>query len=469
MGRRRTAVLDVVGLTAALLGDHTPRLRAWAAAGRVTPVEPAFPAVTCTAQAAYLTGGTPSQHGIVANGWYERDDGEVRFWRQSNRLVQAPKLWEVAREVDPGLTCANLFWWFNMHSSADFSVTPRPIYTADGRKIPDVHTRPARLRDELRAELGRFPLFSFWGPAASIDSTRWIAAAARHVEERLAPTLSLVYLPHLDYALQRLGQSPAAIAPDLASVDAVCGELIDLYEARGVQVVVLSEYGVGDVARPVHLNRVLREERLLAVRDELGRELLDTSASAAFSVADHQVAHVYVAAPRDVPAVRQLLESVPGVAEVLDGDGRRAVGLDHPRSGELVAVAEPDAWFTYYHWLDDRRAPDFARTVDIHRKPGYDPAELFVDPRIRLPGLRIAGTLLRRRLGFRALLEVVPLDPSAVRGSHGRRPEDASCWPVVISRRRDLLPEGPMTAQDVFSVLLAHLGVLPAQPQLEHS
>jgi predicted AlkP superfamily pyrophosphatase or phosphodiesterase len=429
----------------------------------VVPVEPAFPAVTCTAQATYVTGQPPSVHGAVGNGWYFRDECEVRFWRQSARLLGGRKLWEVARERDPTFTCANLFWWFNMYSSVDYAVTPRPMYPADGRKIPDVYTRPAGLRDELQGRLGRFPLFKFWGPGASIVSSHWIAGAARYVEEQLKPTLSLVYLPHLDYPLQRHGPLLPALASDLGQIDAVCGELIDFYEQRGVQVVVLSEYGIAPVSRPVHLNRLLRAEGLLAVREELGRELLDAGASEAFAVADHQVAHVYVRERGRLEAVRRLLESIPGVAEVLDEEGKRAAGIDHPRAGELVAVAEPDSWFTYYTWLDDSRAPDFARTVDIHRKPGYDPAELFLDPRLRLPRLSIAANLLKQRLGFRTLLKVVPLDPVGVRGSHGRRTTETAEGPLLASRRGDLLEEGGLPATRVFNVLLAHLGVPEAR------
>ncbi len=455
---RRLAVLDVVGLTPGLLGAATPHLSRFAARGATVPVVPALPAVTCTVQATYLTGTPPSVHGVVGNGWYFRDECEVRFWRQSNHLVRSEKVWEAARRADPHLTCANLFWWFNMHSSADLSVTPRPMYPADGRKLPDVYTQPAELRDELQGALGTFPLFNYWGPAASIRSTRWIADATRLVEERHRPTLTLVYLPHLDYGLQRHGTHDPAVEAELREVDAVCGELIDLYGEREVDVVVLSEYGITDVSLPVHPNRLLREHGLLRVREELGRELLDAGASAAFAVADHQVAHVYVDDPSRLAVVRELLESCPGVERVLDEEGKRAAGLDHPRSGELVAIAEPEAWFTYYHWLDDRRAPDFARTVDIHRKPGYDPVELFLDPALRFPRLEIGRTLLGRRLGFRGLLDVIGLDASLVRGSHGRLPPAPEQGPLLISGRPELLGGETLAATDVRDVLLRHLG-----------
>ena len=453
---RKTVVLNVVGLTPALLGEATPRLRAFAEGGRLATVTPVLPAVTCTVQASYLTGTHPDAHGIVANGWYFRDECEIKFWRQSNKLVQQPKLWERARALDPSFTCANLFWWFNMYSSADYAVTPRPMYPADGRKLPDVWTQPAELRPALQAELGQFPLFNFWGPATSIRASRWIADAALWIDRRHDPTLTLVYLPHLDYGLQRLGPSDPRVATDLREIDAVCGDLIDYYRARDAQVIVLSEYGISAVARPIHLNRRLRREGLLAVREELGLELLDAGASAAFAVADHQVAHVYVNDPAQLSRVRSLLEATEGIAEVLDGEGKRAAQLDHPRSGELVAVAEPDAWFTYYYWLDDRRAPDFARTVDIHRKPGYDPVELFVDPRLSLPKLKIGLTLARRRLGFRTLLDVIPLDATLVRGSHGRVAVGAK-GPLFITGRPDLLDATTVHATDVCELILRHL------------
>jgi predicted AlkP superfamily pyrophosphatase or phosphodiesterase len=455
----KTVVLNVVGLTADLIARGAPRIAAWARDGAVVPVRAAFPAVTCTAQADYLTGRLPADHGVVGNGWYERDECEVRFWRQSNRLVRAPKIWETARAEDPAFTCANLFWWFNMYSTADVSVTPRPMYPADGRKLPDVYTTPAPLRDDLQRQLGTFPLFNFWGPRASFAATQWIADAARIVEQQCNATLTLVYLPHLDYNLQRVGPGSPAALEDVKQVDQACGDLIAFFESRGAQVIVLSEYGLRDVTTPVHINRALREHGLVAVRRELGLELLDAGASAAFAVADHQVAHVYENDPARLGAVRGQLEALPGVERVLDGEGKRREGLAHARSGELVAVARPDAWFTYYYWLDDRHAPDFARTVDIHRKPGYDPVELFLDPALRAPALTVGWKLARRKLGFRTLLDVIPLDASLVRGSHGRRPgtgdEDA---PVLVTRRRDLVASSAfLESTAVHQQILDHL------------
>src|SRR5262245_32617408 len=287
------------------------------------PLATVTPAVTCTVQSTLLTGLLPRDHGIVANGWYFRDLSEVWLWRQSNRLVAGEKVWEAARRRDPGVTCAKLFWWYNMHSTATWSVTPRPMYPADGREIPDIYAQPAELRDELNGRLGQFPLFQFWGPATDLAASRWIADCARHVYETKRPTLTLVYLPHLDYNLQRLGPRDPAIAADLGAIDALCGELIARAQHDGTRVVVLSEYGITPVAGAVHVNRALREAGLIQVRTELGRELLDPGASEAFAVADHQIAHVYVRRPERVAEVARLLEALSGVEHVLAEDGQR--------------------------------------------------------------------------------------------------------------------------------------------------
>ncbi len=451
-----TIVLDVVGLTPALLA-HAPHLRALAEQGAMRPLATVLPAVTTTVQSTLLTGLPPRDHGIVANGWYFRDLAEVWLWRQSNHLVAGEKVWEAARCRDPSFTCAKLFWWFNMYASVDFAVTPRPMYLADGRKLPDIHTRPAGLRDELQGRLGEFPLFRFWGPGADIASSRWIAASALHVLDRHRPTLTLVYLPHLDYDLQRFGPHHPGIPAQVAAIDAECAPLLDKARQIGAHVVVLSEYGITEVSRPVHINRALRMAGWLEVRTERGREQLDAGASAAFAVADHQIAHVYVARPDLVPAVAECIAALPGVESVLDEDGKRAAGLDHPRSGELVAMSAADSWFTYYHFLDDARAPDFARCVDIHRKPGYDPAELFIDPQIRWPKLAVATRLTRKALGLRTLMDVIGLDARFVRGSHGRPTDDANDGPLFITSAPELLPPGPVPAAAVKPLLLDHL------------
>ena len=456
----QTLVLLVVGLTPRLLGDDTPRLAALARDGAMRPLRTVLPAVTCSAQSTLLTGLMPSGHGVVANGWYSREQAEVQMWRQSNALVAGEKVWEAGRRRDPAFTCAKMFWWYNMYSTADFSATPRPMYPADGRKIPDHYAEPPELHDELDAALGRFPLFRFWGPATDLSSSRWIADATIHVMRSRRPTLTLCYLPHLDYGLQKWGPDAAdpRVRQDLREIDAVCGTLIDAARELGHRIVVVSEYGIVAVRGAVHVNRALRAAGLLRLRVEMGRELLDCGASRAFALADHQLAHVYVRDPADVAAVRRVLETLDGVDEVLGEDGKRAHGLDHPRSGDLVALCAADRWFSYYWWEDDARAPDFARTVDIHRKPGYDPMELFLDPALPSAKLRIALRLAQRRLGQRALLDVIPIRGTAlVRGSHGRLTAEAD-GPLVISDTPGLMPqEGFVEATRFKPLVLDHV------------
>src|SRR5271156_1293481 len=470
----RLVVINVVGLTEALIGEHTPRIAEFRKRGALAHIGPAFPAVTCTAQSNYLTGKSPSEHGIVGNGWFNREFAETQFWKQSNHVVHGQKIWDALRErfndsTIQRFTTANCFWWFNMYSSVDFSITPRPMYPADGRKFFDVYSWPYSIREEIEKDLGEFPFFSFWGPAAGIDSpqgkadaaSRWIAEAAKWIENKYSPTLNLTYLPHLDYNLQRHGSYDASgnlnpqIHRDLHEIDAIVGDLIDFFGKRGVQIVLLSEYGITNVDTPVHLNRIFRERGWLTVKDELGLEILDAGASKVFAVADHQVAHIYLNDASLEKSVRDVLEKTSGVEKVFGNAEKIVAGIDHPRAGDLIAVAQENAWFTYYYWLDDASAPDFARTVDVHRKPGYDPVELFLDPKIPAVKLKIAWRLLQKKLGLRMLMDVIPLDATLVKGSHGRRPADKKDWPVFITSQPEILGAKEIESTDVFEMLCA--------------
>ncbi len=384
---------------------------------------------------------------------------EVQFWKQSNHVVHGPKIWDDLRVAAPGFTCAKLFWWYNMYSTADYSITPRPMYPADGRKVFDIYTLPFGIRSDIKKDLGEFPFPAFWGPAAGTkgkfqpdEVSRWIAASAKWIEKKYRPTLSLVYLPHLDYNLQRLGPQHPEVQNDFERIDAIVGDLITFFEGNGIQVTVLSEYGISAVSQPVHLNRIFREKGWIAIKEELGLELLDAGASQAFAVADHQVAHVYVNNPAILSQVRSVLEQTPGVEQVLGAGEKRERRIDNPRAGDLIAISAEHAWFTYYYWVDNAKAPDFARTVDIHRKPGYDPVELFVDPAIKLPMLKIASKLLKKKLGFRMLMDVIPLDATLVKGSHGRVPANKKEFPILIGPNERLSTE-ELDSTDVYSII----------------
>ncbi|MES2995558.1 MAG: nucleotide pyrophosphatase/phosphodiesterase family protein [Verrucomicrobiota bacterium] len=434
----RLAVLNIVGLSESLIGKHTPFLSAFREKHGGTSYPPAFPALTCSAQSDITTGMTPAGHGIVANGWYDRESAEPRFWKQSNHIVRGEKLWDKLRATVPGFTCAKMFWWYNMHSTADWSATPRPLYPADGRKVFDIHTQPMGLREELKADLGEFPFRAFWGPAAGIASSEWIAKSAMWVEEKHRPSLNLVYLPHLDYCLQKYGPGASEIPAELEKIDRVAGDLISFFEQRDVKVLAISEYGISPVSQPMHLNRIFRAKGWLSIKNELGRETLDYGGCRVFAIADHQIAHIYVKDRSLLEEVRELLEWTAGVAEVLAPAEIWGTGIAAERAGDFIAVAEPDAWFTYYFWNNDALAPDYARTIDIHRKPGYDPCELFIDPTIRCQKLKIASFLLKKKLGIRGLLDVIPLDASLVKGSHGRTGVPDGERPVLLGSRETI-------------------------------
>ena len=454
---KKTVVINVVGLTKRLIGEHTPFIKSFLEKGKASYIAPVLPAVTCAVQSTYVTGKWPSEHGIVGNGWYFKDECEIKFWKQSNKLVQQPKLWDALKEKYPNFTCANHFWWYNMYSNVDFSLTPRPNYLADGRKIPDIYSYPAKLRDDMQDALGTFPLFEFWGPKTTINSSKWIADAALLTDKKHNPDLTLIYLPHLDYNLQRYGLDFNIISKDLQGIDGVVKQLVEHYEAQDTRVIVLSEYGITNVNRPIHLNRVLRKEGYIAIREERGLELLDAGESRAFAVADHQIAHVYCKNSNDIEKLVKLLKSVEGIEKVLFGEDLKKYHIDHERCGDIVVVADKDSWFTYYFWLDDTKAPDYARMVDIHKKPGYDPVEMLTDPKDKLVMAKVVAKLLKKKLGFRTVMDIIPIDATLIKGSHGRLTEDKEDYAIFISNHINGINEDVISAIQVRDLIEDHL------------
>ena len=416
---KRVCIVNVVGLTPRLL-PHAPAIRSLAGNPSVdqlgspgelfSPWTSPYPAVTCTSQATMLTGLAPRDHGIVGNGWFYKDTQEIRFWQQARSLVQGSVFYD-------DFVTAKMFWWFNQSSTAKYSCTPKPHYGCDGNKVFDVldHTGC-----ELTKHLGPFPFFTFWGPGAGLPCSRWIAEATSLVLREKRPQITLAYLPHLDYDFQRFSDpDPARVA----EVDQCVQTILTAADQIDAQVVIVSEYGLVPANRPIHINRILRRMNLLSVRLGPFGEVLMPGESRAFAVADHQLAHIYLGDPEVKHVVRQTLESTEGIGGVFDPED---LELDHDRSGDLVALADSDAWFTYYYWMDDDLAPDFAPTVDIHRKPGYDPCELFMTSK-----LRTVCRLAQKKLGFRYKMDVIPLDPTLVQGSHGLRPAPVD-GPLII-------------------------------------
>ncbi len=432
-------LLSIPGLRDADL-SNMPRLSAVRDRGGATSIVPSFPAVTCPVQANMTTGVGPEQHGVVANGFFYRDKGEVEMWTAWNECIQAPQIWERLAQHDPSITSAV---WFPLHSKgakAKYVCTPAPIHNPDGSESLWCYTVPTEMYGELRDALGHFPLMHFWGPMANIKSTDWIVDSAVVAAKKYQPKFSYVYLPHLDYASQKFGpNSPQAIAA-LGEMDVAIGRLIDGYAAAGMNEttwLVASEYVVNEVNEVGYPNRLLREAGLLSLDvDDEGREQLNVATSKAWAMVDHQFAHVFVKDAADITRVAEALQADPAVERVFVGSERASVGLDHPRSGEVVLLAKPNAWFAYYWWLDDAKAPSYARTVDIHRKPGYDPVELYIE----MPA------------------KAIPLDATLVKGSHGYPADDVQRHGVLISSDASVLPSGAVRDVDVAAIVLTHFG-----------
>ena len=403
----RVCIINVVGLTPDLL-PYAPHIREL---GVACPWQAPYPAVTCTSQATLLSGKLPNRHGIVGNGWYFRDTAEVRFWQQANSLIQSNDL------LYNGFETAKLFWWFNQHAPVRWSVTPKPYYGCDGSKVFDVLDKT---ECNLTQSLGPFPFFSFWGPNAGLPASDWIAKATALVLKKNSPRLTLTYLPHLDYDFQRFSQPSME---RVAEVDRCASIVIEAARAIDAIPIVVSEYGLVPVNKSVSINRALRKAGYLAVRNGPFGESMLAGDSQAFAVVDHQLAHLYVRESSRELEIKQFVERLDGVDQVV---APAELNLDHTRSGEWIVLAKDNAWFNYYYWLDDSNAPDFARTVDIHRKPGYDPVELFMTSKVRA-----AARLIQKKLGMRYKMDVIPLDPSLVHGSHGLRPSPNQ-GPLII-------------------------------------
>ena len=393
-------LLDVVGLEQKHLDSGLlPNIAKITENGEVGKLEPTFPAVTCSVQASILSGKYPREHGIISNGFYDRNAFDVSFWEQSSSLVQSQRVWDTVRQKNTKKTGV-LFWQNTMYANSDIVVTPRPIHL-DDKMVMWCYSKPVGYYEELKEKFGEFNLASYWGPLASSKSSDWIANAAEYTLESERPNLLFVYIPHVDYSAQRFGKEGVQVRDDLKKADEIVGRLVQKATTLGIrdetQFVILSEYAFNDVNGAVPLNLVLRDAGLLTIRSIQEKEYLDFEYSKAFAMVDHQVAHIYIKNGYEKEA-RSVLETTSGVDIVLDGNGKKDLAIDHERSGDLIAIAAKDKWFSYYWWYDEGKAPDFAHKVDIHRKPGYDPLELFIDPRTKS----------------------IPLDTSLIKGSHGR-------------------------------------------------
>lgn len=429
---RRVLLLNVAALSASQIGERTPTLKALAERGALTPMVPPFGALTCPAHASMSTGLPPAGHGIVGNGWYERAHAKVFNWGRSNHLISGEQIFEAVKRRAPDAKTASLLWRYSAHSAADLKVIERPTYWASGQKTFDFYTEPGDLHGRALKALGPFPFPFFWGPLAGWKSTGWILDLVKLVLREDQPTLTMAYAPFLDYDAQRFGPEDPRALEALTTLDAGLAALLEVAEASGVDVAVVSDYGFVAVERPIFLNRVLRDAGLLAVHAADNGEMLEPGVSRAFAHCDNQLAHVYVDDPCDLPAVARLLAETPGVARVLDAADQRAEGLSHPRCGDLVCVAERDAWFAYPYWLDEAKAPDFARCIAIFDKPGFDPCELFAPPGFG-GKLHLGRRVLQKKMGLAVPFDVVDPDATRVGGARNADRADVQNGAVLLT------------------------------------
>ena len=430
---RRQLILNVAALSPRELGEHTPNLNRIAAQGSLSPLRAPDPALTSVSHATMLTGLSPREHGIVANGWYDRNYAKIHNWNRSDKLIEGERLWEAARAREPKIKCANLFWRYCTHASCDFVLTERPTYFANGRKGADVYSPQGHLKRSLVAQHGPFPFFNFWGPKASMKSSEWIVAVTKDLLATKDYDLVLCYAPGLDYDGQRFGPESTEAMRSLMAGDQLFGDLADHATSLGYDVSIVSDYGFTSVSEPIMINRVLRDAGLLSVEVAANGELLEPGDSKAFAVTDNQAAHVYINDQSVRSQVISLLSSLEGVAEVLDASSSEALG--HERSGDLLAVSDSRHWFAYPYWLDESLAPDFARCVDIFSKPGFDPCEMFM--RAGLGGkLHVAKRFLQLKTGIRAPFDVIENDPHLIRGARNIRPSSADQNATLITSWR---------------------------------
>jgi predicted AlkP superfamily pyrophosphatase or phosphodiesterase len=447
----RVCVIDMPGLSRSLLPfvPADSALGQWLAGKRVVGLTPSFPAVTCSVQATLTTGRDPVDHGIVANGLptfrFSQDQGlidashfggyrrQISFWEQSNQFLDVPRFWQDAAGKSRWKTAILFFqnsmpgFAGNLRPAADIVLTPKPDHGPDGKLTSLCWSNPADLVLRLFQQLGPFPLMNYWGPMAGIASSQWIAKSAEFVWRELGPQLQWVYIPHLDYDLQRFGPDSPQAQQAVRDAATALQPLIQTVLSENGKIVLLSEYAMRNVAASLQPNGILLEAGLLELRETKDGWLIDYEKSAAVAMVDHQVAHVYVKNQQTIQSVRKAFESA-GVKNIFQP---APPNLRHRRAGDLVLVADNNAWFDYRWWSDAAEAPSFAKTVDIHRKPGYDPLELFWDPASK-------GVSQNAKL---------------IRGSHGSVSDGEAIFVAEISGQSDLPPEKKIPASAVAGII----------------
>lgn len=431
-------LISVPGLRAQDISSM-PQVAKWMASGDQTSLSASFPAVTWPVQANMLTGKLADEHGVIANGFFWRDTQKVEMWTAWNDKIQQPQLWDVLKSQSNSKKSAVWFPMLSKGCGADNICMPAPIHNPDGSESLWCYTKPVELYGTLRDTFGHFPLKHFWGPLAGIPSSKWITDTAAFAAKQFSPDFFYIYVPHLDYAAQKLGPDSPAALQAVKELDGLLDQFFQTVSSHDTSptFVVVSEYVITEVNHVLYPNRILREAGLLSVRhesDDKPLELLDFASSDAWALVDHQFSHVFVK-DRNASVINRvvdLFKNKPGVAEVLHGDGLSKYRLNHERSGDVVLVSEASSWQAYYWWQDDALAPSFARTVDIHRKPGYDPVELHFD---------MAN-------------KCIPLNADLIRGSHGAPVLTPEQTGIALCNRSGILGNESLRDIDIYQKVI---------------
>jgi predicted AlkP superfamily pyrophosphatase or phosphodiesterase len=377
----------------------------------IKPIKSVFPALTSTVQATMRTAALPAKHGIVANGFFFKDLHKPLFWEQNSGLVEGRRIWDKFRKN--GGQVAQMFIQQSLGPDSDIYFSPAPVHKHHGGMIIDCISKPVSLNARLKKELGPFPLSSYWGPLASKISSEWIADSAISVMNNEKPDLLYVYLPHLDYDLQRFGPVSQQGWRAFWELLAIIKKLSESASKSGYKKLFFSDYAITPANEVIYPNQTLMNNGFFKTRNVNGMLYPDFHSSAAFSVVDHQIAHVYVFDLDKTGEAFTALQKMEGIYKILDIGGKTEAGVDHIRSGDFILIAKKGFWFDYRWWNEKAQAPDYATHVDIHNKPGYDPCELFFGwP----PGS-------------------ISQDPRKIKGSHGRVDDNE---PVFYSSDLDI-------------------------------
>ncbi|MGA1825170.1 MAG: alkaline phosphatase family protein [bacterium] len=360
----------------------------------IRPIKGLLPALTCPVQATIRTATLPSEHGIVGNGFFFSEQWKALFWEQSSRLIEGSYIWEKFRSH--GKKVAQMFIQQSLGPSSDLILSPAPIHKHHGGMILTCFSEPPALNQRLEKDMGGvFPLHHYWGPLASKKSSAWITKAIISVIGKEQPDFLYTYLPHLDYNLQRFGPYSKKSKKAFEELISFLGKIVTAAKKNNYRIIVFGDYPITPAHNVIFPNKILRKAGLFKTRLIRGKQYPNYFTSSAFCITDHQIAHLHIFDPKREEEIKVLINNLSGIDKILNGNAQADVGLNHPRSGDIVLVAAPGYWFDYRWWDDKKNAPDYATHIDIHNKPGYDPCELFwgwPPPSVSQNPFRIQGT-----------------------------------------------------------------------------